>query len=86
MLKAYCNAGVILKTRHYVHHKGILWEVDVFGGENEGLILAEVELESPTQVIDLPDWTTKEVSDDPRYFNALLARFPYKSWSYCPPE
>lgn len=80
MLDHYCDAGLIEKTRYYTHHAGMLWEVDVFEGENKGLFLAEVELESPDQSVVLPDWVLEEVSGDPRYFNAMLANFPYSTW------
>ena len=80
MLEHYCDAGIIEKTRYYTRHEGILWEVDVFEGENKGLFLAEVELESPDQTVILPDWVLEEVSGDPRYFNAMLANFPYSTW------
>ena len=71
---------VIEKTRHHIRVCGMLWEVDVFAGANAGLIIAEVELESEDQDIDLPDWVGEEVSDDPRYYNACLARHPFTTW------
>ncbi|MBT5926910.1 MAG: CYTH domain-containing protein [Verrucomicrobia bacterium] len=81
MLSHYCDPSIVQKTRHYLHFEGMLWEIDVFEGNNAGLILAEVELESVDQEISLPDWVTKEVSGDHRYFNAMLAKFPFKDWS-----
>ena len=80
MLSHYCDSSIVKKTRHYVHHDGMLWEIDEFEGSNAGLIMAEVELESVDQPITLPDWITQEVSDDPRYFNAMLAKFPFSEW------
>lgn len=71
---------VVEKTRYMVEHHGMTWEVDVFSGANEGLVMAEVELESESQEPDLPDWIGEEVSGDPRYYNACLARHPYATW------
>lgn len=68
------------KTRYKITHREILWELDIFHGKNEGLILAEVELQSEDQEIALPEWIDKEVSGDPRYFNSYLAKFPFQSW------
>jgi adenylate cyclase len=65
---------VIEKRRYTVRHDGVLWEVDVFGGRHEGLIIAEVELEAEDQALALPDWVGREVSDDGRYYNASLSR------------
>jgi CYTH domain-containing protein len=59
----------------------MLWEIDAFEGDNKGLILAEVELETVDQQISLPEWVTKEVSGDPRYFNAMLAKYPFNEWT-----
>ena len=56
------------------------WTIDVFAGENEGLVLAEVELNSQEEVVEKPPWTGVEVSDDPRYYNANLVRNPYCKW------
>jgi adenylate cyclase len=72
---------VVEKTRYFIGHAGLRWELDVFTGSNEGLVLAEVELESEDQEVALPDWAGKEVSGDPRYFNACLARHPFRTWN-----
>ena len=80
MLQHLCVGTVIDKVRTRVPLDGVVWEVDEFSGENAGLILAEVELESEDQKLSLPDWIGKEVSDDPRYFNSYLARTPYSTW------
>ena len=72
-----CLPSVIDKTRHRIKHRGHVWEVDVFHGENEGLVLAEVELEHEEVNPELPSWLGAEVSDDARYFNASLARRPF---------
>ena len=77
---ALCARSLIDKTRHIVMHDGMKWEVDIFHGENEGLRVAEVELETEDQTISLPEWAGQEVSEDPRYYNSQLAREPYSLW------
>lgn len=69
------------KTRYEVEYAGKCWEIDVFHGENEGLILAEVELNSETENIETPPWVGKEVSNDVRYFNQYLAFYPFRTWA-----
>lgn len=81
MLDKLCDRPLIEKTRHKIEYAGLIWEVDEFAGENQGLIIAEVELTDENQIIELPDWIDKEVSDDPRYFNANLVQHPYSQWS-----
>ena len=80
MLDSLCDRPLIEKIRYKVTVDGFLWEVDKFLGDNEGLLLAEVELEKEGQDIVLPEWIDKEVTDDPRYYNASLAKNPYRSW------
>lgn len=75
----FCDR-IIDKTRYNVEHTGMIWEVDVFHGDNTGLIIAEIELTSEKQPVELPDWVGKEVSGDPRYYNACLARNPFSRW------
>jgi adenylate cyclase len=58
-----------------------LWDIDVFHGDNEGLILAEIELADPAEPFERPAWIGKEVSDDSRYYNANLASVPFRSWA-----
>lgn len=74
--------GVIDKTRYLVKNTdGIhTWEVDEFYGENEGLIVAEVELSDENETFDRPAWLGEEVTGDPRYFNSMLMKNPYKDW------
>lgn len=72
-LLALCLPGTIAKTRHIVMHDGHRWEVDVFHGAHTGLVLAEIELSSPTERITIPPWAGQEVTGDPRYSNAALA-------------
>ncbi|MGB7441465.1 MAG: CYTH domain-containing protein [Coleofasciculaceae cyanobacterium] len=81
MLDNLCQPPLIEKTRYKINFAGLIWEVDEFAGENQGLILAEVELTDEQQVLELPDWIDKEVSDDPRYFNVNLAQYPFSQWS-----
>jgi adenylate cyclase len=71
-----CRLPLIEKTRHRVLHEGILWEVDEFAGENAGLVLAEVELEHPDQLLALPEWVGEEVTSDQRYRNSRLVDAP----------
>lgn len=79
MLDNLCQ-GVIHKTRTVQHHAPVFWEIDEFHGENEGLIIAEVELASEDQMVELPEWVGEEVTHDPRYFNSNLSINPYKNW------
>lgn len=79
-LMAICLPGAIVKTRHIVMHDGNRWEIDVFAGDNSGLIMAEIELASADQAIALPTWIGQEVTADRRYANAALAEKPFKTW------
>lgn len=79
-LLALCTGAVIDKTRYRVGHAGHVWEVDVFHGDNDGLIVAEIEMESEDVNVPLPDWVGVEVSDEPRYLNSHLVRKPFKDW------
>ena len=75
-----CVGGLIEKTRYEVEVDGVEWVIDVFEGENAGLTLAEVELESADVEVALPEWLGEEVTGDPRYYNSALARAPYSTW------
>jgi CYTH domain-containing protein len=75
-----CLPPLVEKVRHRVEHGGRTWEVDVFGGANDGLVVAEIELPSEDAVLDVPSWIGDEVTDDPRYFNANLIAHPYREW------
>jgi adenylate cyclase len=70
----------IEKVRHLVPQGHLTWEIDVFSGENEGLVVAEIELSDPDEAFDLPDWIGQEVTEDVRYFNTCLSRNPYSNW------
>lgn len=74
------EGAVIIKVRHIVPFAGMSWEVDVFEGENAGLIVAEVELAHADDVFTRPDWVGEEVTHDRRYYNADLAKRPYTQW------
>ena len=80
MLDELCEKPIIEKTRFKIPHTGLTWEIDEFAGVNQGLIVAEVELESEDQNIDFPPWVGEEVSGDPRYFNSNLIANPYTNW------
>ena len=80
LLDTLCLRPLIEKVRYCVPYAKHLWEIDEFAGENEGLILAEVELETHDQKVDLPPWVGKEVTTDPRYYNASLTQNPYRDW------
>jgi adenylate cyclase len=80
MLRTLCERPLIEKTRHKEHHGGKLWEIDVFHGDNDGLVMAELELASEDETFMRPPWVTEEVSSDPRYYNSNLVTAPYKSW------
>jgi adenylate cyclase len=68
------------KTRHEVLYEGFLWEVDVFSGRNEGLVMAEIELKSEFQEFPKPEWLLEEVSGDGRYYNSFLSGCSYSEW------
>lgn len=80
MLEKLCFRPLIEKTRYRVPYAGMVWEVDVFFGENAGLAVAEIELESVDQAFARPDWVGKEVTADPRYYNTNLMLHPYRTW------
>ena len=75
-----CEGSIVEKRRHVIEFAGLSWEVDEFLGDNAGLVVAEVELESEAQSIARPHWIGEEVTHDPRYFNAALSRKPYATW------
>ena len=81
MLASMCDRPLIEKIRYRLPIGDIVWEIDEFKGDNAGLIVAEVELKSETQQIEMPTWLGKEVSGDPRYYNARLSSQPYCSWA-----
>jgi len=80
LLEELCERPLIEKTRHREMVAGKTWEIDVFHGDNDGLVLAEIEITSPAERVALPPWVGDEVSNDPRYFNNNLVAHPYKQW------
>jgi len=80
MLEQICVRPTIEKYRYNINYEGFTWEVDEFLGENEGLLVAEIELEVADQEFSLPGWVGEEVTADPRYYNANLVKNPYKNW------
>lgn len=81
LLDELCERPLIEKKRRKIPYAGLTWEVDEFFGDNDGLIVAEVELEDEEQDFEKPPWIGEEVTDDPRYFNANLVDHPYSQWT-----
>jgi adenylate cyclase len=79
LLQHFC-AAILAKKRHQLTINGKLWEVDEFLEDNEGLIVAELELESEQETVELPPWIIKEVTNDKRYYNSELSVNPYINW------
>ena len=80
MLSEMCIGSVIEKLRYRVDYQGFIWEVDEFLGDNDGLIVAEIEVATEEQEFTKPDWVGIEVTNEPRYLNAYLSEHPYKLW------
>ena len=80
LLQTLCDKPLIEKQRYYIEYDGHTWEVDEFGGENQGLVVAEVELQREDESLSLPDWVGREVSGEEKYYNVNLIKSPYKSW------
>jgi len=80
MLDQLCPKPQVNKTRHIVVVGSHVWEIDEFYDENEGLVVAELELSEENEAFVKPDWLGEEVSDDPRYYNVSLINHPYKDW------
>jgi len=80
MLENLCYKPVLVKERHFVVYDSHTWEIDVFAGENAGLVVAEIELSSESEEFERPDWLGEEVTDDKRYYNVCLIRHPFKDW------
>jgi adenylate cyclase len=80
MLAELADGPVIDKVRHIIGVAGHDWELDVFAGGNEGLVMAEIELGEDDEQFAAPEWLGQEVSDDQRYYNVNLARNPYRAW------
>lgn len=81
ILTTLCQRPIIEKTRYLVVYANKQWEIDVFEGDNAGLVVAELELHDETEQFEHPPWLGEEVSDDPRYYNTCLSQHPYKDWT-----
>jgi len=79
-LLSLCEQGIIDKTRYLVQVGKFTFEVDEFYGENEGLVIAEIELSSEEELFEIPLWLGKEVTGDKRYYNSKLAKNPFSNW------
>ena len=80
LLKKHCISNIISKTRNIIYHDNIRWEIDVFKGENENLIVAEVELSSANNEFTTPSWLGPEVTMQNRYLNSHLSQKPFSEW------
>ena len=80
MLDTLCKRPLIEKERFTLRAGSHVWEIDVFAGDNAGLVVAEIELEAEDEKFETPSWLGEEVTDDPRYFNANLVKNPFTSW------
>jgi CYTH domain-containing protein len=80
LLDDLCEKPIIEKNRYKITQGGFVWEIDEFFGENEGLVVAEIELESEDQTFEKPEWVGEEVTGDPRYFNSNLIKNPFIKW------
>lgn len=81
MLNLWCHPRIVEKIRYRIPMGDVVWEVDEFQGFNQGLVVAEVELNSENQGVELPDWVGPEVSKQDRYYNSSLAVHPYSLWT-----
>ena len=81
ILDNLCEQPYIEKQRYIVPYEGHTWEIDVFAGDNQGLIVAEIELSDINESFAKPDWLGKEVSGEKRYYNVCLVKNPFKNWT-----
>ncbi|MEO0045250.1 MAG: hypothetical protein RL705_441 [Bacteroidota bacterium] len=79
-LLSICESGTIDKIRHEIKVGKHVYEVDIFSGENEGLVMAEIELQSEEESFEKPSWLGEEVTNDERYYNAYLSKKPFVNW------
>lgn len=80
IINELCSGGTVDKTRYEVRHGNHVWEIDVFHGQNEGLIVAEIELQSESEEVELPSWIIREVTGEKKYYNISLLDNPYSKW------
>jgi adenylate cyclase len=81
ILDELCAGPLIEKTRFCLRHGGHTWEIDVFAGDNDGLVVAEVELDAADEAVELPAWLGREVTEETRYYNAALVKHPFSQWN-----
>ena len=81
LLFPLCESFIIDKIRHEIQINEHLFEIDEFFGENEGLILAEVELKDKNEIVNLPKWILKEVTGQKQYYNSYISKNPFKNWN-----
>ena len=81
MIEQLCLGPIIDKTRYLIPIAGHTWELDIFHGDNLGLVVAEIELSCEDEAFERPDWVTREVSHESRYYNSSLIDKPYSTWS-----
>jgi adenylate cyclase len=80
MINNFCKKPVIIKKRYRIQHGELYWEVDEFLNDNQGLVIAEIELNTEDQDFDKPDWVGEEVTENKKYYNAYLIKHPYSTW------
>ena len=80
-LLGLCQGAKIEKVRHIVPWQALRWEIDVFEGDNSGLVIAEIELPQETQAFDMPTWLGPEITGQERYYNSSLVRRPFRAWT-----
>lgn len=80
MIKNLCVFHPITKTRYFFNYQGFKWEIDIFHGDNQGLVIAECELNSENIELPLPSWIKEEVTGDLRYYNSYLTKKPFNTW------
>tara|TARA_Y100000741_G_C18071971_1_gene484995 strand:- start:216 stop:680 length:465 start_codon:yes stop_codon:yes gene_type:complete len=80
LISNFCRDTIIEKTRYYLRFKDHIWEIDEFHKKNQGLVVAEIELNSENENFELPSWVEKEVTSEKKYYNMNLATNPYNNW------
>ena len=75
-----CHKPIIEKTRHIYIHKDMKWELDEFHGENQGLLIGEIELKSESESVEVPEFILEEVTGEKKYYNSMLQKNPFKMW------
>ena len=82
LLDNFCLEHIIEKFRYKINYDNHIWEIDEFIGDNEGLVIAEIEVKKVGEDVKIPEWIGAEVSGDPRYYNSNISQNPFKKWSY----